>query len=291
MGIGRVLLSIGIGIGLGFGAEVVGVLKGPSTPSTTYSHLPSTPRQIGGTPSYRTEVGNGVLELRSGTVVMDYREFGDSEKVVLDRDYTDPGDLNGVEVTFRTPLYFIEGALYQGNSHYTGSTWDGQPVSSLQTGVILFNGRIGITPGEGGPYLVAGYRSWWRGTSDSPGDYNEHYYWKYIGLGYRGEFQFGEFQFSPSAEWERGIDPEMKAYLGSEPTFDLGEVTGVRLELPLSWRLNPYFSLLLQYRFQYWYITGSGPTPAVIDGQNYTLYEPPSKTYLHYLSWGFSLSF
>ncbi|MEO1941677.1 MAG: hypothetical protein ABGW77_02155 [Campylobacterales bacterium] len=291
MGLRRALLSVGIGVGLGFGAEVIGVLKGPSPSSKQFPPSPSTPRQLIGVPPSTIKVGNGVLELRSGTVIMDYQEFGDSEKVVLDRDYTDPGDLNGVEIDFRTPFYFIEGALYQGSSHYTGSTWDGQSVSSLQTGVILFNGRIGVTFPGGGPYFVAGYRSWWRGTSDSPGDYNEHYYWKYLGLGYRGEFQFGELQLTPSAEWERGIHPEMKAYLGSEPTFDLGEVTGLRLELPLCWRLNPYFSLLLQYRFQYWYITGSGPTPAVIDGQNYTLYEPPSKTYLHYFSWGFSLSF
>ncbi|MRJ06088.1 MAG: hypothetical protein C6I01_01015, partial [Epsilonproteobacteria bacterium] len=70
------------------------------------------------------------------------------------------------------------------------------------------------------------------------------------------------------------------------PTFDLGTVTGYRVELPWIINLSYNFNLFMLYRYQYWEISGSGPTPAVINKKTYTLYEPPSKTSNHYIGIG-----
>jgi hypothetical protein len=255
--------------------------------------MPAVGAEVVGYRGYRGVVKTAPLSswtLYTYTLKLDYREF-DSNSRVLDRDYSQWGELNGVGIRYSDPLFYFFGEVARGQDHYEGATWDGQPLSNTQRGVYIWNVEGGIKDSAHGLAVGVGYRVWNRGNSGTEGDYDEVYYWPYFALSYYYPIETPQFSFTPSLSYQYAISPKMRAYLGDSPTFDLGRVTGLRIELPFYYRFNPTSGVYFGYRFQLWEISGSGATPVTIGGQTYTLYEPPSKTIVQSLQLGIMVRF
>jgi len=224
------------------------------------------------------------------SIKMDYKEYVNGS--VIDRDYTDFGDLIGIGYKFEKLKgkysYFIKGEFAYGSSYYEGATWGGEPVYAKQDDVYILN----IEGGFGFRYFnfILGYREWQRGKSDNPGDYNEIYYWPYLGVRYRYEFYFENIAFMPEISYQTAISPKMKAELGNEPTLELGDTDGIRVELPLIVKKdNLYFKFF--YRYQYWHINRSDTEILILNGDIYEIYEPESLTRNQYFGIGMLFKF
>ena len=286
------LLAMGLPL---IGAEVVGVYT-PATASKGYRNpsavSTSTPRR-----RYVTYKKNREWKVNFYFFLLkeDYREYEGSGTAVklIDRDYSNWGEMKGFGIrgTWNNFIYGKFEYAY-GDTHYVGATWGGEPLENDQTGTWVLNIEGGVQIPSTGFLVGVGYRTWNRGNSGKPGDYDEVYYWPYLQLGYKVDIPIpGVGEFNPELSYQYAISPKMKAYLGSTPTFDLGTVTGYRIELPLTIQLQNNLQFLVFYRYQYWDISGSGPTPATINGKEYTLYEPASKTNNHYVGIGVRASF
>ncbi|MEO1957958.1 MAG: hypothetical protein ABGX23_00225 [Nautiliaceae bacterium] len=223
------------------------------------------------------------------TIKMDYREYQNGR--VLDRDYTDFGELVGIGYRYENSNFYdsffrIEGAY--GGSHYEGATWGGKPIKENQSGVYILNIEGGF--GQRGVNFILGYRFWNRGKSNSIGDYNEQYYWPYYGVMWRNCFEFRKFSFKPEIAYQKAINPQMKAYLGNEPVIDLGDTEGFKAELPLYFK-SKNFSFKLFYRYQLWHVSASSQTPLLLNGKVVYIYEPESFTRNSYIGAGISFCF
>jgi hypothetical protein len=223
-------------------------------------------------------------------ITLDYKEYVSGR--VIDKDYTNFGDLLGVgykfEKNYNRISYFVRIEFAAGESNYKGSTWDGTPVSTRQKGVYIFNTEGGA--GFRNFNLVLGYREWKRGKSDFEGDYDEVYYWPYFGVRYKYEFYFKNFAFLPEFGYQMAINPKMKVKLGNQPVLDLGETQGYKLEFPLIFRKdNFYFKVF--YRYQFWHINRSDYEYLIVGSNKYVIYEPESITANQYFGIGLLYKF
>ncbi|MRJ06867.1 MAG: hypothetical protein C6I01_05045 [Epsilonproteobacteria bacterium] len=215
----------------------------------------------------------------------DYREYQGSN--VLDRDYSDWGDLKGFGVRgLWNNLVYGKLEYAYGDSHYVGATWSGEPLENDQTGTWIFNIEGGVKL-QNGILLGIGYRVWNRGKSNYIGDYDEVYSWSYLQMGYKLNIPLGnKGEFDPEISYQYSLSSQMKAYMDTTITFDLGNVNGYRVELPFSFNLSQNLYLYLFYRYQYWDVGGSRVITATVNGKSVQLYEPPSTTSNHYLGVG-----
>ena len=224
------------------------------------------------------------------TVLLDYREYNSG--VVIDKDYTHFGELNGIGIKFRknlNPLKVSLKAEYAaGNSTYEGATWSGDYLKNSQSGVHILN----IESGFGMRYFnfILGYREWNRGKSSYEGDYDEKYYWGYVGIKYESVLRFRRVVFAPKVAYEAAISPKMKVYLGNSPELKLGSTTGGYLELPLYFKMYDLVAYLF-YRYQYWHISKSDYAVLQTDTQKTLIYEPESITSNQYFGVGVVFNF
>jgi hypothetical protein len=225
------------------------------------------------------------------TVKMDYREYQNG--VVIDRDYTKLGKMLGIGILYKNNEYsafrfYIKGEYAAGNSIYDGETWGGTPLNNLQKNTYIYNIEGGV--GLHGTYFILGYRFWDRGKSDYPGDYDEQYYWPYIGIKYTFVLGNSQMALIPSISYESAINPKLKAQLYGGITYDLGATNGLNLELPFYYRIND-FLLKVYYRYQYWHILPSDIVPIVTNSGVIYTQEPESKTRNQYFGLGVVYNF
>ena len=227
----------------------------------------------------------GFSDFYTYTIKMNYKEYSSGR--VLDKDYTDFGDLIGIGYKFEKfegrYSYFLKTEFAYGSSYYKGATWGGKPLSTKQEDVYIINfeGGLGLRYFN----FILGYREWNRGKSNNPGDYNEKYYWPYFGIRYRYEFYFEKLAFLPEISYQNAISPKIKVELGNQPVLDLGETSGMKVEIPFVFRKdNLYFKVF--YRYQYWHINRSDSGLLRINGKVYEIYEPESETINQYLGAG-----
>jgi hypothetical protein len=86
------------------------------------------------------------------------------------------------------------------------------------------------------------------------------------------------------------LNPQLKVYLGNEPTINLGFTRGYGVLLPLYFHYKRFiFSLL--YRYNHWHISKSESVNLCLNGNIYQIYEPESITNNQYLGIGILIRF
>jgi len=234
----------------------------------------------------------------SGAYEMNYMHY--SEWQDHDKQDEDFGSQDGFycALGYRSPNYYdlilckpyIEGYYRQyGNMiHYKGALIGGGAYNADQRSKIQqFGMKIGgykdfAKPGEVYGYLDIGDRVWNRGQDQAP-DYHEKYYWLYIGggVGINHRF-FSRLSTGMEAEIMGAYKPKMHAN-NTEITFNLRNVWGAELSLPIKYYLLKNLSLDITPYYIYWHIGASVP----VDGW----YEPESKTNLRGLLAGITYVF
>jgi len=222
--------------------------------------------------------------------VIDYREYKNG--AVLDKDSSDFGDMAGVGIYYisRTrPLKFtLRFEFAAGESVYEGSTWDGKPLKTTQNGVHLFNFESAL--GMNYFFLTFGYREWKRGKSNYIGDYDEKYYWTYLGIRYDYIFYFKNAAFTPQISYQTAISPKMKVYLGNKPELKLGDTEGAYINLPLYFKYKEFVWFVF-YKYQYWHISKSDFAILQTNNSRTMIYEPESITKNHFFGLGIVVNF
>jgi hypothetical protein len=226
------------------------------------------------------------LNINYITLEMNYKEIKNNK--VIDRDYSKPFEINGIKIKAITKKDEFSFLFIGGNSAYNGALNDGTPIKNRQKGVYIFNfewlrkiGFFGIN---------FGYRFWNRGKSDSIYDYNEQYYWYYMGANAFYPFKYKNILFFPKIYWNMALNPQLKVYLGNEPTINLGFTRGYGVLLPLYFHYKRFiFSLF--YRYNHWHISKSENVNLYLNGNIYQIYEPESITDNQYLGIGVLIRF
>ena len=205
---------------------------------------------------------------------------------IIDRDYNSFGDLNGIGIKYTknyyySNIYIISEASY-GKSIYNGAYQDGEKLITHQSNVQIYNLLIGINTN---PYLLElGYRFWNRGESNNPGDYDEQYYWPYIGVGIQNLLVFNNsFFVQYTLKYNYAFSPKLKVLLGNNPTIDLGTTTGAQAQISFSKKFNYKYKIGIFYRYVYWHINRSNEINLIYNGKTYKIFEPESETRNQYI--------
>ena len=220
------------------------------------------------------------------TLKENYKEYANSQ--IIDRDYSNFNELTGLGISLEDK--FIKGKLefVTGNATYDGSTQNGNKVKVTENNVYLINGYFSF----GNPLSIdIGYRFWNRGKSGYEGDYEEEYYWPYIGISLENKFSINNLIFRPLLSYQKAINPKLKILLGNNPILDLGNTTGFKVELPFYYKVDKSVKIFLFYRYQYWHINASKVYNITINGETYPIFEPESETRNQYLGVGLNFSF
>jgi hypothetical protein len=229
------------------------------------------------------------IDFYSYVLKFNYKEYFSG--VVIDRDYSKNFDILGVGINYFSEGifdYYLKGEFARGDSFYDGMNSSGEKIQTKQNGFYLANMEFGI-----GKYLYffGGYRVWNRGKSEFNGDYDEIYYWSYIGFKYKCRFDFNIFYFSPEAGYTLAIDPKMKVKMGNQPLIELGETTGGFIEAPIYLKVDENFDIKIFYKLIYWHINQSKMYTLIIDDKTYPIFEPESLTINQYFGIGISYKF
>jgi len=230
-----------------------------------------------------TALYSAELNIYTFTVKMDYNEYS-TDGAFLDGDSSNFGDLNGLGLKYTYNDHYLEAEISYGKSKYEGSTWGGDKLYLTKDNVSIINA-------EGGIYvnrlnLFVGYRFWNRGKSDYIGDYDEQYYWPFIGVGMRNIYPYLDGEISTRLAFQYAIKPKLDAELGSGTTLDLGTTVGFKFQMDGKYDLGKNFYLTGFYRYQVWHIQRSDVGYVTIDNTKYSVVEPESYTVNQYLSLG-----
>ncbi|GAX87559.1 conserved hypothetical protein [Lebetimonas natsushimae] len=232
---------------------------------------------------------NATTEFYTYSLKLNYKEYVNGN--VVDKDYSHIGNILGLGIKYSNTYifnYYLKGEYSGGGSYYTGADWSGYPVNSKQNGFYLLDLEAGF-----GKYFIffAGYREWNRGKSNNSGDYNEKYYWNYIGFKYTYKFNFNKFYFLPEAGYTLAIDPKLKVKLGNEPTINLGNTTGGFIEAPFYFKYNKNIEIKVFYKYEYWHINASNAYELILNNHHYLIFEPESITENQYFGIGINFKF
>ena len=220
------------------------------------------------------------------SVKENYKEY--INNTVIDRDYNAFFDMSGLGIKLTQNIFRASIEYAYGNATYDGADQSGNKIKVKENDVYIINALVSI----GEPLSIdLGYRFWNRGKSAYEGDYGEEYYWPYIGLSLNYKFYFCNFRFEPIFSYQYAIDPKLKILIGNNPTLDLGNTRGYKIELPFTYRVNKDISIFAFYRYQYWHINASDVYLLKVDYQVFPIFEPESKTRNQYIGVGLNFSF
>lgn len=214
-----------------------------------------------------------------------YKEYVNN--INIDRDYNSFFDLSGVGIKIKHNFFKASVEYANGNATYDGVTQNGKKLKVKENNVYIFNAFFSIGKVL---YFDAGYRLWNRGKSAYEGDYREKYYWPYIGASLDYNFKFNKFSFEPLISYQYAINPKLKIFIGNNPTLDLGNTKGYKIELPIFYKVNN-IKFFLFYRYQYWNINHSKIYILLLNNKYYPIFEPESKTRNQYLGIGLNFNF
>lgn len=233
-------------------------------------------------------------EFYTYSIKLNYKEYVNGN--VIDKDYSHFGNILGLGIKYSdiyiSPSYifnyYLKVEFSGGNSYYAGADWSGHPIHSKQNGFYLLDLEAGIGRYF---YFFVGYREWNRGKSDYEGDYDEKYYWNYIGFKYSYKFDFSKFYFYPEAGYTMAIDPKSKVKLGNEPVLNLGNTTGGFVEAPFYYKYNNNIEIKIFYKYEYWHINESNIDYLIINNNKYPIFEPESIIENQYFGIGVNFKF
>ncbi|MDD5069262.1 MAG: hypothetical protein PHV17_00890 [Candidatus Omnitrophica bacterium] len=253
---------------------------------------------------------------------MKYSEYSASDSDnVIDEDY---GTLNsyyfGAKYKGKNDIHEFLGKpfaelyfrRYEDKILYDGGTSFGPFAHKTNAEVYRYGVKLGAIkdfptmPGNFFGYFDVGHRHWNRGENELFYDsrhgiyaikYAEQYMWTYFGFG-------GGLNYEPFRNFSSGLEFEMMFSGGSftkmhsdswgprgfvnEATYDLGDVWGLEIQLPLKYYiLDGKMSFDLTPYFTYWDVERSKPLEMGVD----FWYEPDSITHVEGILMGISCFF
>ena len=219
------------------------------------------------------------------SVKENYKEYIKGK--IIDKDYNALFDMSGIGIKLTKSFFKASIEYAYGNAIYDGADQNNQKIKAKENDVYIINALISL----GDPLSIdLGYRFWNRGKSAYEGDYGEEYYWSYVGLSLNYKFYFCNFIFEPTFSYQYAIDPKLKILLGNNPTLDLGDTRGYKIELPFYYKINN-IDIFGFYRYQYWHINKSNVYLLRVENQSFPIFEPESKTKNQYIGVGLSYKF
>jgi len=247
-------------------------------------------------PSGKTHALEGAFSLRR----FDYKE-----KIDPPQKSTESGWLPGLGASYRHHGGVYERIALEGilaNTNYDGSDQQGNPLLlSTRNAMIQGEGNLGISflslsrpPRAFVLYSGLGYRFWERSLGGAA-PYREHYAWKYVPLGLRGDYR-------ANPEFAGAVDVSLRIMFGGtidvflsdiDPGYNdlhlgLGNKPGFHVEAPFylrQWSLTPWYEYSAIGRSNEAAITYYGsPTP-------YAAHEPSSTTHQFGLTFGARMIF
>lgn len=219
------------------------------------------------------------------SVKENYKEY--ISGVIVDKDYNSFFDLYGIGIKVKQNIFKFSLEYAYGNAIYDGANQTGNKIKAKENNVYIINSLLSI-----GKLLSfdLGYRYWDRGSSNYEGDYEEKYYWPYIGISFNYNYNIKNFSFKPIFSYQYAIDPKLKILLGNNPTIDLGNTIGYKIEFPIYYQFKN-FKFYAFYRYQYWHINASNTYILKLNNQEYPIFEPESETINQYLGVGLNFNF
>lgn len=229
------------------------------------------------------------------TTRFDYAETGNSGNL-LDTETNDFGDIAGFGMRLEPRMsgFYIGMNYANGDTDYIGGTTLNPTYGSHRT--TTQNTVVDYTLGYQASSILdqytkipfrlgVGYRGWLREIRSTPSvsGYDELYEWGYmsVGLGLHT-------QFSPNVLI--GVDGDYRKAFNAQMyenwhgyTFDLKNVYGYTVSVPIEIKLDHVWSAFGRYSYEYWNIGASN----VIGGY----YEPDSETKNETLSFGLKFKF
>ena len=236
----------------------------------------------------------GYQDLYFYNIHLNYKEYINGD--VIDRDYSKYKNLKGIGYKLIQNYYlnnfnFAYGFNIEyasGNTIYDGSTMSGEKLKAKQKNVSILNikGFLNLDSFQ----FILGYRNWHRGKTNYEGDYEEIYYWPYVGFGYKKIYNFEKFAILPLLEYDAAIDPKIDIKLGNNPTLNLGTTQGLKLEIPFLFKIDK-IAFKIFYRFESWHINSSNTKTLIINNKKVLIFEPESLTINQYLGAGLLFKF
>ncbi len=256
--------------------------------------------------------GSGVRGFTiSGAYDGSYLHYEEKDKsgAFLDKD---TGYMNGaaVEVRYESKKLFTR-AIFEisgsDNAKYTGSLWDGTPLSMTTSERFWrVEGDLGYKIWDQStatltPYIGFGYREWKRGKDQLP-DYVETYTWPYVAVGANWVWTIDRWSVGADAAIQIPFGMEMKtdtAGAFDNATYKLKSNPGFRAELPVTYDIvtkksehSPRVFVFLTPYYQYWKIGASNDVTLTRNGVPVvTAYESDSDTNIFGAKIGIGINF
>ena len=225
------------------------------------------------------------------TLKENYKEFIGGH--VVDKDYNNFGDMYGIgikyEKNFQNLIFSLNGEYSAGSKNYDGATQDGTPMRVKVNNSYLYNISAGI---DFRPYFIKiGYRSWNRGDSNAPGDYDEEYYWSYLASGVDYRFYINKIFIQTLMQYQYAFNPKLKIYLGNSPVVNLGDTNGLMGKIDIGYKIDTKTSFGVFYKYDFWHINNSNQFLLKVNNQEYLMFEPESYTRNQYLGVYYQMNF
>ena len=237
---------------------------------------------------------------------MDYVEYDDND-MFLDSEKSGFSGIKGVDLGIAYvgaskdnsyAEYGVSLTALSGETDYVGSYLiSGEPAFSTTQNSILdmeieyklthtIKDKLEFSYGIG-----LGYRSWRRGLSASQ---IEIYNWGSIRPKVGAVYNISMFSAGVNLEYQYGINPKMTLLANSEnsdTTVNLGAANTIQFSIPLKVRLHKRVDLFFEYIYEHQSIEKSDTAPYIINGVQYTIWEPASTANNLYAKFGMVFKF
>lgn len=233
------------------------------------------------------------LELDFKYYYMNYKEV-DTDESFLD---SETGWLNGFNLAYKIQIpntqYYgqINYEITNHKTDYDGFTWGGVPAQGTTSNQIinveiLFTSPITLMPNSFLSFGL-GFHRWYR---DLLAIQKEEYSWFYIPIGYRWNKNINN-------KWEVALDITAKVMFKGQLTgifsdydivrVDLGSKPGLKIDLPLTYKLNSNWAMTIKPWYEYSSIGQSNWVLLTQDGIPVaSVSEPDSTTHRHGIDFG-----
>lgn len=236
------------------------------------------------------------LSISADTTKFDYAETEYGQ--LLDTETNQFGDVTGFTLSLEPQYYglYITSAYSSGKTDYIGGT-ESEPIygsfrttthNSITDISAGFKSTLMLDP-RGGvemPLKIGyGYRKWKRALQSTPDVWgvDEIYDWQYFDIGVGLHFALSPTAtLGIDANYRNAFDAKMSENMNGY-TFELNNVRGYKIAVPLEVALNSSLSAFIVYNYEYWNIDASD----TVGGY----YEPDSETKNETLSVGLKMWF
>ncbi len=168
----------------------------------------------------------------------------------------------------------------KGETQYDGKTWGGTPVSFKENGVYILNSDFILNYNLAQfdnlyikTNLGLGNYTYFRGKGEYVGAYEELYKWYYGSVGINLDYDINkDFSIALETKYKKSFDGKLRTGLGVN--FDLKDITGYTVAIPLEYKINNNISLITEYSYEFWDMPKTDNKPLKIGNTTYQIYKP-----------------